>query len=451
MFRPGRRRHLTAACIFALAASACSDSTAPRPAVTPSPAHLVAVSGDWQLALQGRSVALPLKVLATDAANRPLPGVTVEFTVAAGGGAIPGDDVVTDASGVATSGAWTLGAIGSQLVIARAGKHAAVFTATALPSDAVPPTPSDSARPPGTTPPPPAPDTSTPPLGSLRGRLGFLRDGAVALSDADGTPDAPLVRLADLTRLRATVALSPERSRIAFVVAPTGDICIARSDGPDVRCAGEMPGFDYFSTPAWSPDGSKVLYGAGRNSPGGVLFLLDTKTMSRVPIVSEEKGWGTFGASWSPDGRKFSYVVQDVGFYIGDPNGSERKLVYRSTPTASVASARWSPDGRKLAVTMIDQNRCPWFCDTAVGVLDPEGPSIRILAEAQTRNELYVGSWSGEYGAPIWSPDGATIAYGRADCSRSYDPCQMDVMVVAAAGGGSRVLLPNAELLGWWP
>ena len=73
-------------------------------------AQIAANAGDGQSASAGTAVSTPPSVIVTDANNNPVPGVSVTFTVASGGGSVTGSSATTDASGIATVGSWTLGA-----------------------------------------------------------------------------------------------------------------------------------------------------------------------------------------------------------------------------------------------------------------------------------------------------------------------------------------------------
>ena len=73
------------------------------------PARIVDQAGDAQSAVAGSAVSVLPSVLVTDAKGRPVPGASVTFAVASGGGAVTGAPAVTNASGVATVGSWTLG------------------------------------------------------------------------------------------------------------------------------------------------------------------------------------------------------------------------------------------------------------------------------------------------------------------------------------------------------
>lgn len=73
------------------------------------PASLLAIAGSAQLAVVGRPVAIKPKVQLTDAFGNPIAGRQIHFAVTSGGGTITGADQVTDATGHAELGGWTLG------------------------------------------------------------------------------------------------------------------------------------------------------------------------------------------------------------------------------------------------------------------------------------------------------------------------------------------------------
>ncbi len=70
-------------------------------------------AGDAQTALSGAAVTTDPSVLATDSFGNPVPGVTVTFSVTGGGGSGTTLSAVTNASGIATVGSWTLGSGGA--------------------------------------------------------------------------------------------------------------------------------------------------------------------------------------------------------------------------------------------------------------------------------------------------------------------------------------------------
>jgi hypothetical protein len=92
-------------------------------------------AGDGQSAAVATAVSTLPSVIIKDANDNPISGVSVTFAVASGGGSITGDIAITDASGIATVGSWTLGDIaGSNTLTATAAgltDSPVTFTATA--------------------------------------------------------------------------------------------------------------------------------------------------------------------------------------------------------------------------------------------------------------------------------------------------------------------------------
>ena len=91
------------------------------------------VAGDAQSQVAGTTLAIAPSVIIKDAGGVGISGAAVTFTVAAGGGSLVGASAVTDASGIATVGSWTLGtAAGANTLTASAGSVQVSFAATAV-------------------------------------------------------------------------------------------------------------------------------------------------------------------------------------------------------------------------------------------------------------------------------------------------------------------------------
>lgn len=108
-----------------------SSGTEPPPP-SGTPASIVIAAGDQQSATAGSALSIAPAVLVRDADQKPIEGASVTFTVTSGGGTLVGATPVTDASGVARLGRWTLGSSGAQSIAAKAGNLAAVTFRAAL-------------------------------------------------------------------------------------------------------------------------------------------------------------------------------------------------------------------------------------------------------------------------------------------------------------------------------
>ena len=81
-----------------------------RTALLGVPSRVSVNAGNGQVAAPGAVTAVAPSVRVTDEADLPVAGVSVQFATVTGVGAISGASVVTNASGIATVGSWTLAA-----------------------------------------------------------------------------------------------------------------------------------------------------------------------------------------------------------------------------------------------------------------------------------------------------------------------------------------------------
>lgn len=97
------------------------------------PAVLVIHAGDGQRATAGTAVPDPIQVRVTGVTDAGLEGVEVGFQVTGGGGSVESATATTDDDGLASPGAWTLGAPGPQALRATVtGLDPVTVRATAL-------------------------------------------------------------------------------------------------------------------------------------------------------------------------------------------------------------------------------------------------------------------------------------------------------------------------------
>ncbi len=106
------------------------------------PSRLVESAGDDQTAPAGTIVPIPPAVRADDPFSNPLPSFAIDFAVSMGGGSVTGGNASTNASGIASVDAWTLGPTAGQNALTAAGAGLTgspqTFTATATDPAGVP-------------------------------------------------------------------------------------------------------------------------------------------------------------------------------------------------------------------------------------------------------------------------------------------------------------------------
>ena len=249
----------------------------------------------------------------------------------------------------------------------------------------------------------------TGPTGLAR-RFAYVWQGAVLVSNLDGS--APVALADEASR----PAWSPDGTRIAFTRPTNNDLahwqlCVARADGSDARCVvGDRDG-SIQGRPSWSPDGSRIAF------TYFCVFLprrpvWSTRRLLHEPAGTEHRDHG--GRYCHHAAAHLSLVVpgwkQDCVHAVprGSGNRQPGRLGARDSRVSlgsySVWEVAWSPDGRRFAFALQDDNVCPWYCDTAIGVVEADATQLTVLATGQTRKGSYVSG-------PAWSPDGASIAF----------------------------------------
>jgi hypothetical protein len=124
--RHAARRAALAALLFG---AACGGDNGPS---GDQPTSIAIVAGNTQAVRYGTPVTIAPSVVVTNALG-PMSGVTVTFTVTAGGGTVTGGTTTTNAQGIATVGGWTLGpSPGSNILRASAGSISLNINATAI-------------------------------------------------------------------------------------------------------------------------------------------------------------------------------------------------------------------------------------------------------------------------------------------------------------------------------
>jgi TolB protein len=172
--------------------------------------------------------------------------------------------------------------------------------------------------------------------------------------------------------------LSPDGSKIAFIRmddAMHTALFIANTDGTnqrEVRFAAGPVTLAAFASPAWSPDGAKVLFSSG--TPGNLHLYLVRADGTHLEQVTDASVSDLDGA-WSPDGRSIAFVrtpspALSQLMVIDLATGAERSFGYawRNRYPA------WSPDGQRLA-----------FVSNMADNLDLELYTVRVDGSQLTR------------------------------------------------------------------
>ncbi len=235
-------------------------------------------------------------------------------------------------------------------------------------------------------------------------------------------------------------AVSPDGSQLAYT--GLGDdgmpqIFIAGIDGTGVRQVTHSPSGG--TSPAWSPDGTKIAYEGSDNRPGGngYLLVLDLETGGSTALdlgrIHPENPLGD--PQFTPDGSSLlsTFLERGVPVVKSTALGGGESTILFGLGHGDVEHAQngsMSPDGS--LVTFLDG-----------GIAGP-GPRRWIAnADGTELRQLATGCASGPPGT--WSPDGSRIV-----CWEGNDILVLDVAtgdVSTAAEGWAAVWFDDHTLL----
>jgi Tol biopolymer transport system component len=216
---------------------------------------------------------------------------------------------------------------------------------------------------------------------------------------------------------RSHIVLADPEGRTVLELAPS----LAGEEGSD-------------RSPTWSPDGTKLAFGAHRGVDVDEIYTMNADGSTRRRLTFDSGGGNrvyNVEPAWSPDGRLIAWLKQT------GPSSARDVWVMNSDGTAqrrftndggSKSTLKWSPDSSRLLYSQ-------WTSRSEVRVLDVATATVRSLTPA--------GSWEA---SPAWSPDGTEIALvsgttlvvADADGTRRRD-------VPTTARAGSPVWSPDGE------
>jgi Tol biopolymer transport system component len=259
-----------------------------------------------------------------------------------------------------------------------------------------------------TAPPPPPPT----------GRIAFSFDPGdgnreIYAINQDGSGTANLTNSPDFDE---GPAWSPDGTRILFERA-NQEIWVMNADGSGATNLTNDPSFD--GQYAWSPDGSKVAFASNRH--GNFEIFVMNADGTGATALTDNPAQETSPA-WSPDGAMLAFVCQRGGSddEICVMNADGSNVLQLTDNSASDQSPKWSRDGRIAFISRRDGNN-------EIYVMNADGTGQTNL----TRN-------SASDAAFVWSPDGSKIAFVS---RRDFND---EIYVMNADGTGLTNLTANA-------
>jgi Tol biopolymer transport system component len=158
-------------------------------------------------------------------------------------------------------------------------------------------------------------------------------------------------------------------------------------------------------SPSISPDGRYIAFFAARDLFGFDLYLADATTGQSVKKLANASTSTEFDAlsflssagAWSPDGKKFAFIVyakgdQQIEILDVASRSVERSIAVPGVP--AVQHPAWSPDGTRIA-----------FSGQVGGVSDLFVYDLNARTVKRLTNDRYADI------QPAWSPDSRTLVF----------------------------------------
>ena len=309
--------------------------------------------------------------------------------------------------------------------------------------------------------------------------LSLLAAAAIVLASPATSQTPRPIRPSDIYRLKEVGAprISPDGAWIAYTVSTVdsakdksdSDVWMVSWDGTrTVRMTSSPEGE---SNPRWSPDNRYLSFVSGRyESKGGQIWLLDRSGGDAEKLTTLKGGVSEY--EWSPDGARIVVVSHDPDPEEAKPDSVRAKnpkpividrygfkrdntgyldrlrdhiwIVDVATKTAvqittgdfDDSAVRWSPDGKRIAFV---SERANTDADRA------NNSDLFVMDAVKGASPVKLTTWQGPDAGPVWSPDGASIAYLQGSEPTLSAYTQNQIAVVPSAGGAARLVAPTLD------
>ncbi len=263
-------------------------------------------------------------------------------------------------------------------------------------------------------------------LSAVGGTIAFQssRDGNFNIYEqlADGSGKVEEVVISDGHNV--TPAWSPDGSQLLFASDRYGsfDIFLHTDEGEPLNLTNNANADDVH--PAWSPDGQKIIFSSNRGSTGYFQIYIMNLDGSNVQQVGVVPGNNAMYPRFSPNGQKIAYMRASVlaplcewnwDVWVMDADGSNQQQI--TTALGADLYPEWSPDGSEIIY-----GSCRNFFYFNLYAFDTGSGT-----ERQVTNWLFQNEWGATY-----SPDGHLIAFNSAPTGFTAD-----IYIMAAAGGAA--------------
>ena len=212
-------------------------------------------------------------------------------------------------------------------------------------------------------------------------------------------------------RTDPTPQWSPDGSSIVFGHGD-GRIYVVDADGARLRSISRGRGkYDLDISPSVSPDGTQVVYATLRHKTGRIrdfeivtsgLDGSDRRRLTENQVIDKYPVWSPSGKiAFASSSWISSPASRVIAAMFSDGSGVRQVVsLGGTTPGAIISPPVWSPDGARIAYVTIEgvQNGSRY----AVYVAEIDGSDLTLIRET-----------SRKLSKPSWSPDGRRIAFAE--------------------------------------
>lgn len=224
--------------------------------------------------------------------------------------------------------------------------------------------------------------------------------------NSDGTD---LARLTEVAVTCQFPCWSGDGAKIAFCeyIDNANQIFVMNSDGSNIHQitfidTTQADSWISYGSPSWSPDGSQIVCArtvfpdsGGGGAPDIYLMNADGSNLHKLYGID---GRTQTNPAWSPDGSKilFESYADVSGLYTINPDGTG--LTFIIGGSGDYVEPSWSPDGTQIAYSFKSYGETGWIWQICIASANGSNPVNLSNNEYSERH-------------PVWSSDGEKIVF----------------------------------------